>query len=126
MKHIKGADKLHRKMRRIPREFEDEIVKWANKSATELMGFQKALAPVETGDLVDTFHIEQSREPRIGVRVIAGDDPVFYEQWQEFGTSQGLPALNFFFGPYRLLRRRLRGRVKRAVNKAAKEVASRG
>lgn len=126
MKHIKGADKLHRKLRRIPQRFEADILKWANKSAAELVSYQKALAPEDSGDLLDTFKIVESRPPRIGVRVIAGDDPVFYEQWQEFGTSSGLPALNFFFGPYRLLRRRLRGRVKRAVNKAAKEVARRG
>lgn len=131
MSKIKGAAELRAKIRRIPQKYEDEIVNWADKSARELVGYQKALAPVDTGELVRSFEIRRSAPPRIGVRVIAGDGPIFWEMFQEFGTkphgdNPGVKALNYFFGPYRLLRKKLRGRVKRAVNKAAKEVAGRG
>jgi hypothetical protein len=85
------------------------------------------------------------------ITIYAGDDEVFWARWVEFGTAPhntakgggtkvgkiigslggglqhpGTEAKPFFFVAYRAMRRRSRGRIARAINKSAKQVASSG
>lgn len=91
------------------------------------------------------------RRPGDGLRitVYAGNDEAFYARWVEFGTSPhnvergggtvsgrrrasigaglghpGATAQPFFFPAYRANRRSVRSGISRAVNRAAKEVAT--
>jgi HK97 gp10 family phage protein len=77
------------------------------------------------------------------ITVYAGSKVAYYARWVEFGTaasqagerivrsgrarvsggSFGMQAQPFFFPAYRTVRKRVRGRVKRAVTKAAKQAA---
>jgi hypothetical protein len=85
------------------------------------------------------------------ITVYAGSDEVFWARWVEFGTAPhntakgggtklgkligsvgggiqhpGTAARPFFYVSYRALRRRVRGRITRGINKAAKQVAAGG
>lgn len=73
------------------------------------------------------------------VTVHAGDETAFYAAFVEFGTAPhqvgglyagathpGSSPRPFFFPAYRLTRKRVKGRITRATNKAAKKVAAGG
>lgn len=81
-------------------------------------------------------------DPDLSLVVHAGDAKAWYARIVEFGTMNSrlvrnyfgrrgvevdvgqMPAQPFFFPPYRLLKRRMKGRVTRAVKKAVKDAAS--
>lgn len=83
------------------------------------------------------------------ITIFAGNDEAFYARWVEFGTkSHGIDAVNapvmgragvnfgthvnhpgavatpFFFPAYRAMKKRIKGRMARAINKSARDVAS--
>ena len=77
------------------------------------------------------------------ISIYAGDDKAFYARWIEFGTKPhnvakgggnkghrgeahlhpGTRAYPFFFPSYRANQKKMKSRVNRAINKAAKQVA---
>lgn len=76
-------------------------------------------------------------DPDLTVTVHAGDAKAFYAAFVEFGTAghkaggkfKGAyippsPAQPYFFPAYRLVKRRVRSRISRATNKAARKVAA--
>lgn len=88
-------------------------------------------------------------DPDLTVTVHAGDAKAYYAAFVEFGTTghaieaKSAPALNlhggvyaesvehpgasarpFFFPAYRLVKKKVKGRISRATNKAAKKVAA--
>jgi hypothetical protein len=73
------------------------------------------------------------------ITIYAGSDEAFHARWVEFGTAPhlnggrfagsshpGTAAQPFFYPSYRATRKRAKGRVTRAVNKAAKRIAAGG
>lgn len=84
------------------------------------------------------------------ITIFAGDDKAFYARWVEFGTkphtitAKNAPTLSraginfgpsvshpgastsnaFFFPAYRAVRKRIRTRISRAVNKSVRDVAN--
>ncbi|ULK98844.1 HK97-gp10 family putative phage morphogenesis protein [Bradyrhizobium sp. I71] len=75
-------------------------------------------------------------DPDLTVRISAGNSKVRYAHLVEFGTSPhpnggkfkgtdhpGTTAQPFFYPAYRALRKRVKSRISRATNKAAKKVA---
>lgn len=73
------------------------------------------------------------------ITIYAGNAEAYYVRFVEFGTAQhtaggkfagatipAIPASPFFYVSFRANRRRVKGRISRAINKAAKEVASGG
>lgn len=117
------------RMNRIPVEVRKALEPALQKSATELVTEQKRLAPK------DEHHLEQTirQEPgphEASVRMKAGGpattttneagDAYDYALGQEFGTSD-MPANPFFLPAYRLLRKRITLRMKRAVRKATRD-----
>jgi HK97 gp10 family phage protein len=75
-------------------------------------------------------------DPDLTVRISAGNSKVRYAHLVEFGTAPhinggkfkgtqhpGTPAQPFFYPAYRALRKRVKSRISRATNKAAKKVA---
>ncbi len=81
-------------------------------------------------------------DPDLTVHVHAGDAKAWYARIVEFGTRNqrvvdnyfghrgvkvsvgALPANPFFYGPYRVLKKRIKSRVSRATRKAVREGAS--
>lgn len=125
MSKITGLDKLNRRLKRIPATTKDALQVTLNQEADRLVTLQKALAPVDEGDLKDSIRTEPGRH-ELAVDVVAGG-PKTTRPVREGVTS---PAFDyaaqaeadspFFFPAWRALRKSIRSRIARAVSKAAK------
>ncbi|PLX37000.1 MAG: hypothetical protein C0605_07995 [Hyphomicrobiales bacterium] len=118
---IRRKDKLRQKLLALAPAAEKEIKSAVEKSATELESSAKHFAPVDSGAMKAGIKTRIERGG-MAARVGVFDPKLFYVRFVEFGTRTA-PAQPFLFPSYRLLRRRIRGRFSRAINKAAKEVA---
>lgn len=129
---VKGLRNLRRKfVYKIPREVRKATRDALEKGANEIVTFAKSLVPVDKGELRDSIgwtwgdppkgSITLAKSRSIGrgerITIYAGNDKVFWARWQEFGT-QFIAAQPFFFVSYRLLKRRVKGRVTRSMKKA--------
>lgn len=149
-----GLDRLKRKMRKLPEAVEAEIRPVMQQSAHEIVDFAKGLVPVESGTLRESIgwtwgdapegamvlgQVQRGGAGNMVITIYAGNDEAFYARFVEFGTAPhlnggrfagsdnpGTSAQPFFYPAYRAKRRLVRGRVSRAVNKAAKRVAAGG
>ena len=106
------------------------------KSGEELASTMRGLAETsrDTGALIESIEVTmpgQSTPPysqpggsrtagETEVIVTAGNSDVRYAHLVEYGTSE-TDAQPFFWPAYRLLRKRLQGRLNRAAKKAVKE-----
>ena len=118
----RSADQLARLRKRfdaVPKAVRAAVRPVLDKSAEELVTRMQALAPVDDGDLRDSIRAEDG-DHELSVRVQAGDDGAFYARWVEFGTAN-TPANPFFFVAYRLSKKRLQRRIKRAIGKSVRE-----
>lgn len=132
---IKGLAQLNRKMKAIPPAAERAAGMALHKGADELVGMQKRLAPVDDGDLQGSIKKEPIGPTK--VIVVAGCAPTTrpvrkgqkavydYALGQEFGTAK-MAANPFFYPAWRALRRSVRSRVTREINKAIKDAATSG
>jgi len=108
--------RLSARMETIPKAVRDAVQPALDRSADELVKRQKSLAPEDQGDLRDSIRKEPG-EHELSRKVLTDD---FKARWQEFGTL-AQPAQPFFWPSYRLLKKRIEGRIKRAVSKAVRE-----
>ena len=136
-KYIKGADRVSRIFKTLPREASEEIAHALNLGAKEIADAAEKLVPVDTGDLsrdiqVEATGIQARRDNKAAVaRVVVGTTKGTAEEAfrQEFGRAPGPnghpghASQSFFFTAYHAKRKRVRGRVARAINKAAKAMA---
>jgi len=150
---VLGLDRLRRKLKRFPEAVEAEIKAAMEVSANEIVAMMKSLVPVDGGALRDsiawtwgaapkgsmTIGRVQSGSGNLVITIYAGGGDAFYAFMVEFGSAPhlnggrfqgsqhpGVAAQPFFFFSFRALRRRAKGRVTRAINKAAKQVAAGG
>lgn len=150
---IQGLDRLKKKLRQFPEVAKAEIRKAMEQGADEIVSLMKSLVAVDSGELRDSIGWTWGDRPKysqvIGsvksadgnmvITIFAGNSRVRYAHLVEFGSSPrvnggmfagsqhpGTAAQPFFFVSYRALRRRSKGRVTRAINKAAKKVAAGG
>lgn len=120
-RYLDGLDKAERTFRRLPAEAREGLVDALNRGGREIVMRAQALAPVDEGDLRDaTERLPIEETPRGLAVTIRNTD--FKARWVEFGTTRA-PAQPFFWPAVRSLRARVRGRIKRALSKAAKQVA---
>lgn len=128
-----GLPALKRKLTKtIPNRVELAAREALEQNATELVAEMKRLSPKLTGDLKDSINWTWGDAPAgamvIGkvfgneyktmrITVYAGGGGEFYARFQEFGTVN-MPPTPFFFPSYRKLKRRMKGRVTRKINKA--------
>lgn len=126
---VEGLARLKARWGKIPARLKTEVRPALEKSADELVGFQKRLVAVggvddeHAGRLRDSIHKEDGRH-ELSVAVIAGGaatkvDGYNYAFANEFGT-QKVAAQPFFFPPYRSSKKRFAGRITRAMKKAIK------
>lgn len=143
---IIGLAKLHRKLQRMPEAAKAQIKTAMEKSADEIVAMARNLAPVDSGALRDSIGWSWGKAPqgamtlgKVAAASLAGDLTItiyagtrdkklgdadaFYVRWVEFGTKK-MDAQPFFFPSYRANKKRARSNIRRAVTKAAKEVAS--
>lgn len=110
-----------------------EIPKAVSKGAHEIAAMQKQLAPEDTGALAASIVVTQpggttppysqpGGERQAGpfeAIVTAGNSEVRYPHLVEFGTQKA-SAQPFFWPSFRLLRKRVTNRIKRAVGKGVR------
>jgi hypothetical protein len=151
---ILGTEQLKSKMRRFPAIVVAELRKALEQNAEEMVKLAKSIVPVDDGDLRESigwtygeapagsFAIGQvkasgARASNLRITIYAGNERAFYARWVEFGTKAhfqpnrgrqhpGTRATGFFYGSYRALRKRMKGRVTRALRKSAQSVAASG
>lgn len=148
MATIQGFDALERKLKALPVEAKRQMAAALDKDADELVAAQKALAHFRSGKTKESIRKEPgANELQVIVRAggplttkevrTGSGAPYDYALGEELGTKGhivgGLYAgawspgtkkqdTAFFWPAYRLLKKRMRSRIKRAVNKAAKTV----
>lgn len=151
MAKILNLARLDRKLKRIP-EVAKELIKSAmEQGANEIVDMMKSLAPQDSGDLHDSIGWTWGKKPKyaqaiavmksslggeLTITIYAGNSKVRYAHLVEFGAKPhiaggmfagakhpGSPAQPFFFVSYRANRKKVKSRIRRAITKAAKEVA---
>jgi HK97 gp10 family phage protein len=130
---IQNRERLRRKIAALPGAVRDEITQALRDSANEISDLQRRFVPVEDGVLRGTIRNSVSEAdlratmtaggPETTKPVREGQDASYdYAFAQEFGTAK-MPARPFFFPGYRLGKKKAKGRIARAINKAARRVA---
>lgn len=152
---VLGLDRLKRKLRQLPEAAKAEIAKAMEQTAGEVVAMAKALVRADSGTLRDSIGWTYGDAPvgaltlgkvrsgqssgNLVITVFAGGGDAFYARWIEFGTAPhinegrfagsehpGTAAQPFFYPSWRANRRKGRGRVTRAITKAAKRIAAGG
>lgn len=132
--------RLQKRLRAIPKAVKQAVVPALMKSADEIAGRMRTLAPEDTGDLKDSIAVtppggttppySQPGGSTVAgenqVLITAGNSDVRYPHLVEYGHSNGVngstvPPHPFFWPAYRLTRKRSANRIKRAIGKAVKD-----
>lgn len=128
--------RLNRRLNAIPKAVKNAVKPSLEKSGHDLVGAMRALAETsrDTGDLIDTIQVRPGGQstppysqpggskvvPENAVAVTAGNSKVRYPHLVEYGTTK-MKAEPFFWPAYRLLKKRLQGRIKRGIGKAVRD-----
>jgi HK97 gp10 family phage protein len=149
---VEGLSRLRTKLTKtIPAAAKTRIREALEASADEAVMQMKRLAPVDDGDLQMSISWTWGDAPKgamtiatssksvdgMRITIFAGNAKAYYARFVEFGTSPhvnagkfagsrnpGTKAQPFFYPGWRLARRKAKGRVSRAIRKAAKEAAA--
>ncbi len=130
----KQSDRLSRRLKAIPVAVKKAVVPALEASGKELVATMRNLAPEDTGDLKNSIKYTMpgdatppysqpggstvARENQ--VLVTAGNTDVRYPHLVEYGTAD-TEAQPYFWPAFRLKRKRLASRIKRAIGKAVRE-----
>ena len=127
------SDRLARRLAAIPATVKAAVAPALIKSGDELVRTMQALAPQDTGKLKASLvstppgqatpAYSQPGGSRVAgeneVLVTAGDKEVRYAHLVEYGTKEA-HAQPYFWPAYRLNKKRIQNRVKRAIGKAVR------
>jgi len=127
-------DRLTRRMNAIPKAVREAVKPALIQSGEELVDRMKALAPVDTGKLRDSITATMPGEAtppysqpggshvvaENQVIVTAGNKEVRYAHLPEYGTAKAR-AQPYFWPAYRLSKKRIQNRIKRAMRKAIRD-----
>jgi HK97 gp10 family phage protein len=141
---VQNADRLVKKLTRIPELMRLKIRDAMADEADEIVAMMKRLVPVEPGkpDLRDSIGwrwgarapagsaaVGQVRTSEFGstltLTIYAANNQTFYGTFVEFGTSK-MAARPFFFPSYRARRKDAKKAMREAVREAARQVAAGG
>ncbi|MGE0853646.1 MAG: HK97-gp10 family putative phage morphogenesis protein [Hyphomicrobiaceae bacterium] len=129
-----GLAKFQRRMAAIPKAARLAVRPALERSAEELAETMRRLAPVDEGDLKESIAVtppggttpaySQPGGSRVAgeteILITVGNTDVRYAHLLEYGTTKA-HAQPFFWPAYRLLKKKLQGRIKRSVAKAIRE-----
>ena len=129
-----ALDRLLKRLEAIPKEVRDAVKPALIKSGNELVDRMKALAPEDTGKLKASLHATLpgettpaysqpggSRKAKENeVLVTVGDEKVRYSHLVEYGAAK-THAQPYFWPAYRLTKKRIKTRIKRAITKAVRD-----
>lgn len=141
--------RLLAKLKRTVPEIETVLEKVNGKSAGDMVAYARTFVPVRTGALRDSLRAiapgnlparysqgaGKTTSKAVAWLVTVGNSKVRYAHLVEFGTAgpytvgglyagarhPGIRAQPYFFPAYRLIRKRHRGRVTRAINRELKK-----
>lgn len=127
-------ERLRKRLEAIPKGVKDAVQPALLRSGDELSARMQQLAPHDTGALRDSIAVTTAGQmtpaysqpggsmvvPENAVAVTVGNSEVRYAHLQEYGTAHS-PAHPFFWPSYRLLKKRISSRLKRAISKAVRE-----
>ena len=129
-------ERLQKRLAAIPQGVKQAVQPALQQSGQELAGAMKTLAEPsrDSGDLIDSITVTTAGNttppysqpggsmvvPENAVAVTVGNSEVRYPHLVEHGTARA-PAQPFFWPAYRLLKKRIASRLKRAVGKAVRE-----
>jgi HK97 gp10 family phage protein len=130
----KQTQRLSRRLEAIPKAVKQAVEPALITAGRDLSVTMRTLAPVDTGDLQKSIHVAAPGETtppyshpggsttarENQVLVTAGNSDVRYAHLVEHGTAEAA-AQPFFWPAYRLRKRTLTNRIKRAIRKAVKE-----
>ncbi|MBX5149574.1 HK97 gp10 family phage protein [Rhizobium lentis] len=128
------SERLKRRLAAVPKAVREAVQPALVTSGNELATMMIRLAPKDTGALRDSITVTlpgQATPPYSQpggsqvagdnqVLITAGDTDVRYPHLVEYGTAD-TRAQPFFWPAYRLSKKRLSNRIKRAIRKAVKE-----
>lgn len=114
---IHGQKELSSQLRNLLPRIAPAIQASLEKSAAEMADTARALAPVDDGDLRASIRTESGD---LTVRVRAGGNRAWYAPLVEYGTKK-MAARPFWWPAWRFMRRLIRSRTVRDINKAMKD-----
>ncbi|MFI0847877.1 HK97-gp10 family putative phage morphogenesis protein [Mesorhizobium sp. IMUNJ 23232] len=126
---VTGLDRLNAKLRRMPIAAKAELEKAVAEGAQRVAVLAKGLAPVESGALRDSIHVEPGRH-ELARRIVSGGEATTvtaraghgsydYAKGQEWGTDEMSPNPSLY-PAFRALKKSITARMSRAARKAAK------
>ncbi|MGO6719566.1 HK97-gp10 family putative phage morphogenesis protein [Rhizobium ruizarguesonis] len=148
---VKGLKELQRKLDRLPAVAKARIREAMEQGADEIVTMMRSLVPTDSGDLRESIAWTYGRAPKgalslgkvqavggdLTITIYAGNATAYYSRFVEFGTAShtaggkfagatipAIAASPFFFVSFRANRKKVKSRIARAINKAAKEVAA--
>lgn len=128
--------RLEARLKAIPVSVKAAVQPALDRSGNELVRAMQSLAERsrDTGDLIESITMTPAGKstppysqpggskvvPENAVAVTAGNEDVRYPHLVEYGSTKAA-AQPFFWPAVRLLQKRLKGRIKRAIGKAVRE-----
>ena len=126
--------RLEKRLLAIPNAVKEAVHPALTRSGEELRSAMQGLAPKDTGALIESITVTppggttppysppggSTTVPDNQVMITVGNSDVRYPHLVEYGTRHA-PAQPFFWPAFRLLKKRLENRIKRAIRRAVKE-----
>lgn len=132
---VKGLDRLNRRWRAVPKNARINVRAAMEDLASDIVEEMWSRAPFRDGVLSGSIGWTWGDAPagsmtigKVGgkeygtmrITIYAGGGDAFYARFHEFGT-QDMPANPFFFPVWRARKRRVKGRISRAMSKSIRE-----
>lgn len=132
---VKGLDRLNRRWQAIPKNARINVRAAMEDLASDIVEEMWSRAPFRDGVLSGSIGWTWGDAPagsmtigKVGgkeygamrITIYAGGGEAFYARFHEFGT-QDMPANPFFFPVWRARKRRVKGRISRAMSKSIRE-----
>ena len=118
----KSVRALNKQIKKMPELAERYVKEAMTKNGEEAVKYMRLLCPEDSGATEASIRYEvKDTSKGVALQIRAGDGEEAPARLVEYANNQP-----FFWPTIRLQGKRYRGRYRRAINKAAKEIANRG
>ena len=118
---FKNKRQYFKTLRDIPRDVREDVEIAMEKGGDDVVATAKVLVAVVSGDLKNSIrHHDSSSRFEVRRTIRAGGPTAPYVRIVEFGYGRA-----FFWPAYRANKRRIKGRIKRALNKGMRRAVAR-